>query len=68
MWATIGWLVLLGLSVAIEAASRLRAGSTATLARLGAVIATRVSGRVVLILLWVFVGLHLFARYTIPGH
>lgn len=68
MWATIGWLVLLGLSAAVEVASRLRAGPTPTLARVGAVIATRFSGRVILILLWVFVGLHLFARYTIPGH
>jgi hypothetical protein len=68
MWATIGWLVLLGLSAAVEVASRLRAGPTATLARAGAMIATRVSGRVILMLLWVFVGLHLFARYTIPGH
>jgi hypothetical protein len=64
MYATIGWLALLGASILIEAYGRFRSSKTSSLARLGAVLATRIPGRVVLLLIWVFVGVHLFARYT----
>jgi hypothetical protein len=68
MYATIGWLVLLGAGLLIEVLGRLRPARISTLARLGAMLASRILGRVVLILIWIFVGVHLFARYTIPGH
>jgi hypothetical protein len=62
------WCALLALCVLIEVAGRTRPARVSTLRRTGAMIATRVPGRVVLILLWVFVGVHLFSRYTIPRH
>ena len=68
MYATIGWLVLLGASILIEAYGRFRSARTSSLARLGALLATRIPGRVVLLLIWVFVGVHLFARYTLSHH
>jgi hypothetical protein len=67
MLATIGWITLLGAGVLIEVLSRLRLTRTPTLVRACALLATSLPGRVILILLWAFVGLHLFARYTIPG-
>jgi hypothetical protein len=68
VWGTTLWIVLLALALVIEALSRLGRVSTPTLARTGALMATRVTGRVLLILFWLFVGLHLFTRYTLPGH
>jgi hypothetical protein len=68
MYANIGWLALLGASFLIEVLARFRSTRTPTLAQLGAALATRVPGRVILLLLWLFVGLHLFARYTFPRH
>lgn len=68
MYATLGWLVLLGASVLIELLARFLSARTSTLAQLGATLASRVPGRVILIILWIFVGLHLFARSTIPRH
>jgi hypothetical protein len=47
---------------------RFRSARTSSLARLGALLATRIPGRVVLLLIWVFVGVHLFARYTLSHH
>jgi hypothetical protein len=61
------WLVLLALSVVVELIARLGGGRTSTLGRVGAAIAKTLSGRVLLLLLWMFVGLHLFSRYTLPG-
>jgi hypothetical protein len=68
MYGTVGWIVILVAGLALELASRMGAIKTPTLNRAGALVATRVAGRVVLILFWVFVGLHLFTRYTLPGH
>lgn len=68
MYATVGWLALLGASVLIEVLARLGRTRTPTLAQLGAALASRIPGRVLLILLWLFVGFHLFARYTIARH
>lgn len=65
MYATIGWIVLLVASVATEVVSRLVPRHVSSLERTAARIATRVSGRALLWALWIFVGLHLFARYTL---
>jgi hypothetical protein len=68
MYGTVGWILILAAGLAFELASRLTLARTPTLARTGALVASRVAGRVILILFWVFVGLHLFTRYTLPGH
>jgi hypothetical protein len=65
---TLVWLALLGLSILVELRARLGAGRTPTLGRVGAAIATSLGGRILLLLLWMFAGLHLFSRYTLPGH
>jgi hypothetical protein len=67
VFATIGWIALLGVGVLIEVLSRLGKTRASSLARASALLATSVPGRLILIILWAFVGLHLFARYTIPG-
>ena len=66
MLATAPWSVLLVAGVLLEVLGRLRPNRVSTLNRAVAMIERRVSGRVVLILLWALVGFHLFARYTIP--
>jgi hypothetical protein len=68
MYGTVGWIIILVAGVVLELASRLGAIKTPALNRTGALVATRVAGRVFLMLFWVFVGLHLFTRYTLPGH
>jgi len=60
------WLVLLGACLAIEVLARLDPARSATLAQFGASVASRRVGRVLLVALWVFIGVHLFARYTLP--
>jgi hypothetical protein len=66
MNATAIWLALLVVCAIIEILGRLRPSRVSILSRALSMLARRTSGRVVLILLWLFVGLHLFARYTIP--
>jgi hypothetical protein len=60
------WFVLLGASVAVEVLARLYPQRFATLTQFGTKVASHLAGRLLLVLLWVFVGVHLFARYTIP--
>jgi hypothetical protein len=60
------WFVLFGASVATETLARLVPARFATLADLASRAASRRLGRLLLILFWAFVGVHLFARYTIP--
>jgi hypothetical protein len=67
MYGTIGWIVLLGVGALLELLSRLKVIGTPSLVRTGAFIAVRWAPRVLLILFWIFVGVHLFTRYTIPS-
>jgi hypothetical protein len=60
------WLALIIVGVLIDIVGRLRPDGVATFDRAAAIIESRITGRVILILLWVFVGFHLFARYTVP--
>jgi hypothetical protein len=66
MNATAIWIALLAVAVLFEVLGRLRPTRVSTLNRFGSMISRRLSVRVILILLWIFVGIHLFARYTIP--
>lgn len=68
MFGTICWLILLASGVLIELLSRTGRIVTPTLIRTGALVARSVVGRLSLLAFWIFVGLHLFARYTLPGH
>ena len=68
MIGTISWLVLLALGLVVEILSRAGVLRTPTLARSLTLVGSSLSGRVILVLFWVFVGLHLFTRYTLPGH
>lgn len=67
MAGTILWLVLLAAAAALELAAHRRGSNVATLPRVIEAVATRLAGRVILLGFWIFVGLHLFARYTLPG-
>lgn len=62
---TIAWIVLLVASLLIELLSRRESSDVASLSQTGAWVATRVFGRAILWVLWLFVGLHLFARYGV---
>ncbi len=66
MYGTVLWLALLGAGVTIELVARTQR-RTATLSRFLQSIAARGVGRAALLAFWLFVGLHLFARYTLPG-
>jgi hypothetical protein len=63
---TVLWFVLLGGSLLLELLARLVPSRFSTLSQFGASVASLRTGRVLLILFWIFVGVHLFARYTIP--
>lgn len=65
MIATVVWIALLATSLIIELASQRPAHGVASLPQTGAWVATRVLGRAILWALWIFVGLHLFARYGV---
>jgi hypothetical protein len=66
MFVTGVWYALLAVGVAIEVLGRRRPNRVSTLNRAAALLETRIAGRAILILLWIFVGFHLFARYTVP--
>jgi hypothetical protein len=68
MYGTVGWIVLLGAGIVVEVLGRLHVTHTPSLARTGALLAARWTPRILLLLFWIFVGLHLFTRYTIPAH
>ena len=65
--ATVIWLALLVAVVFFEVLGRLRPTGVSALNRAASMLARRISGRALLALLWVFIGFHLFARYTIPS-
>jgi hypothetical protein len=60
------WWVLIGAGAAFELVARIRPTAIAPLAHLGARLASNLPLRVALWAGWIFVGLHLFARYTLP--
>jgi hypothetical protein len=66
MYGTALWIALLASGVVIEVLGRLRPDRVSTLGRTTSMLARRTSGRAILILFWIFVGFHLFARYTVP--
>ena len=67
MATTIAWIVLLAAGVLWEIGGHLSHGRWTGLTALGAVVASRPLGTLVLIGIWAFIGWHLFARYTLPG-
>jgi hypothetical protein len=65
---TVVWWVLIVGSVVMETAARIRPRLIAPLSRVGARLAGLLPLRVVLWAGWVFLGVHLFTRYTLPRH
>lgn len=65
MVATVCWIVLLAASLVIELCARRSGHHVASLSETGAWVARRVVGRALLWALWIFIGLHLFARYGV---
>jgi hypothetical protein len=63
---TVLWLVILGAGLAVDVVARRDPTKCATLTQIGAKVSSRGVGRLLLVVLWVFVGVHLFARYTLP--
>jgi hypothetical protein len=66
MNATALWLALLAVCALIEVLGHLHPTRVATLSRAASLLAHRTSGRVILLLVWIFIGFHLFTRYTVP--
>lgn len=60
------WIALLVAGALVEVLGRLYPNRVSTLKRVMSVLERRIGGRALLIALWLFVGFHLFARYTIP--
>jgi hypothetical protein len=63
---TVLWVAVAVAGVALEIAGRFRGARSPGLGRVLARLDTRLPGRLVLLAAWGFVGLHLFARYTLP--
>jgi hypothetical protein len=68
MVGTFAWIALFLAVVQIMFFSHRRDAGTAALTKTGSAVATRVLGRVILLLFWIFIGVHLFTRYTLPSH
>jgi hypothetical protein len=68
MFGTTAWIALFLAVVLIMFFAQFRDAGPATLTKTGDAVARRVPGRVILLLFWIFVGVHLFTRYTLPGH
>ena len=68
MIVSVVWWVLIGASVIMELVARVRPQLIAPLSRLGAQLARVLPLRVVLWAGWIFVGLHLFARYGVSAY
>lgn len=66
MAGTVAWLALAALALGWELACRLGPRRRPRLAQALALLATRLPGRLLLLLLWVFAGIHLFARRGAP--
>ncbi len=64
---TAPWIVLVAVGVALDLVGRARWGRSAGVGSLLTLFTSRLPGRLLLAGLWVFAGVHLFARYTIPG-
>jgi hypothetical protein len=62
--ATIGWIAFLGALGVLEIIDRSTHRFVGP-SRLTQLLAQRAPGRWILFVIWVFVGLHLFARYTV---
>ena len=60
------WIALLIAAVIVEVLGRRFPTRVSTLRRTLSMVARQIPGRAILMLLWVFVGFHLFARYTVP--
>jgi hypothetical protein len=61
------WVALLVLLLTWEFVCRRHPSRWTSLAGLGARLWGSVTGRAALLLVWAFVGWHVFARYTVPG-
>lgn len=66
MNATVLWIAILAIAVITEICGRRFPDRVATLERTLSLVASRVLGRVILVVCWIFVGVHLFARYSVP--
>ena len=60
------WLALAVAALALEGACRASHGRWPTLGAVGSALWQRPLGRAALIALWAFVGVHVFARSTVP--
>lgn len=60
------WVVLLLAPAAMEVAARRWGPVSMAPSRVVATVGAKAPGMIVLVLVWGFVGWHLFARYTIP--
>jgi hypothetical protein len=65
---TVVWWVLIVGSVIMEIVGRVRPQVISPLSRVGARLATILPLRIVLWAGWIFLGVHLFTRYTLPRH
>jgi hypothetical protein len=65
---TVLWWILIVAGAALELTARVRPTLVAPLARWGARLASNLPLRVALWAGWIFVGVHLFTRYTLPRH
>lgn len=66
MIVTVGWLGLAAVGVVWEIVCRTTHDRWPSLGTVGSVVGRRLPGRMALLVLWAFVGVHLFARYTLP--
>ncbi|MGD0883193.1 MAG: DUF6186 family protein [Acidimicrobiales bacterium] len=66
MTVTVLWVVLLSAAVVWEVVCRRSGGRWTSLGELAGAMAARRPGLIILLVLWVFVGVHVFARYTLP--
>lgn len=67
MVVMIAWIVLAAAGLIWEIFCHLSGRRWTSLANIGSTLWSRLPGRLVLVVIWAFVGWHMFARYTLPG-
>ena len=63
-----GWLAIGGAVVAWEVVCLCSRGRLPGLGRAASTLARRLPWRIAMVLAWIFAGVHLFARSSLPGH
>jgi hypothetical protein len=65
---TVCWALIAGTAIFWETARRAGRNRFPDIGRTGRMLARRLPWRIVFVAVWIFAGVHLIVRYSVPGH